>query len=139
MQYLDVHFGLYMKTLKNLGTQKHKKFIERAAKLEDLCCFCMTELAHGSNVQGIKTTATYDPATREFVLNTPRDQDMKFWIGNLAKTATHGVVFAQLYTKGKGQGVHPFVVELRNPKNHQPYPGILIGDCGAKIGHVTYC
>eukprot|EP00347_Sterkiella_histriomuscorum_P018656 403344680 len=108
---------------------------KRAAKLEDLCCFCMTELAHGSNVQGIKTTATYDPSTREFVLNTPTDQDMKFWIGNLAKTATHGVVFAQLYTLGKNQGVHPFVVHLRDPKNHQPYPGLLIGDCGAKIGH----
>lgn len=60
---------------------------------------------------------------------------MKFWIGNLAKSAHVGVVFAQLITQGKKQGVHAFVVELRNRKTHQPLPGILIGDCGAKIGH----
>lgn len=62
-----------MKTVKNLGTEKHYKYVERAAKLEDLCCFCMTELSHGSNVQGINTTATYDPNTKEFILNTPHD------------------------------------------------------------------
>lgn len=90
-----------MKTIKNLGTEKHKPYVERAAKLEDLGCFCLTELSHGSNVQGIKTTAHYDPATREFILNTPSDEDIKFWIGNLAKTAHMGVVFAQLYTLGK--------------------------------------
>lgn len=83
-----------MKTIKNLGTQKHMKYVERASILEDMACFCMTELSHGSNVQGIKTTATYDPSTKEFILNTPSDEDMKFWIGNLAKTAHVGVVFA---------------------------------------------
>ena len=31
----------------------------------------MTELAHGSNVQGIETTATFDKETDEFVINTP--------------------------------------------------------------------
>jgi len=39
-----------MKTIKNLGTEKHKQLLERAAKLEDIGCFCMTELAHGSDV-----------------------------------------------------------------------------------------
>jgi acyl-CoA oxidase len=69
-------------------------------------------------------------------LNTPSDKDIKFWIGNLAKSAHVGVVFAQLITQGKKQGVHPFVVDLRDRITHQPLPGLLIGDCGAKIGHV---
>ncbi|CDW77002.1 acyl-coenzyme a oxidase [Stylonychia lemnae] len=135
IQNLDVHFGLYMKSVINLGTEKHWPLVMRAASLEDMACFCMTELSHGSNVQGLKTRATYDPSTREFILNTPRDQDMKFWIGNLGKTAHIGVVFAQLHTQGKGQGVHAFVVPLRDRRTHQPLPGVLIGDCGAKIGH----
>ena len=59
---------------------------------------------------------------------------MKFWIGNLGKTAHMGVVFAQLITKGKKMGVHAFVVPLRDRKTHLPYPGITIGDCGAKVG-----
>ena len=59
---------------------------------------------------------------------------MKFWIGGLAKTATVGVAFCQLITQGKKQGVHAFVVPLRDKKAHKPLPGLQIGDCGAKIG-----
>jgi acyl-CoA oxidase len=42
----------------------------------------MTELGHGSNVQGIGTVAVYDKATGEFVINTPTDVDRKWWIGH---------------------------------------------------------
>jgi len=54
----------------------------------------MTELAHGSNVRGVQTTAHYCPKTKSFVLNTPTDFDIKFWIGNLGKNATMAVVYA---------------------------------------------
>ena len=59
---------------------------------------------------------------------------MKFWIGNLGKTATVGVAFCQLITKGKKMGVHVFIVPLRDPKSHRALPGLTIGDCGAKVG-----
>jgi acyl-CoA oxidase len=30
-----------------------------------------TELGHGSNVQQLETTSTYDPKTQEFILESP--------------------------------------------------------------------
>lgn len=50
---------------------------------------------------------------QEFILHSPDFEAAKFWIGNMGKTATHAVVFAQLYTPG-GQchGLHPFVVQV---------------------------
>lgn len=45
------------------------------------------------------------------------------------------VVFAQLILPtGKSAGPHAFVVQIRDPVDHMPLPGIEIGDCGDKIG-----
>jgi alkylation response protein AidB-like acyl-CoA dehydrogenase len=41
----------------------------------------MTELAHGSNVAGLETTATLDERTDEFVVHTPHLGATKWWIG----------------------------------------------------------
>lgn len=59
---------------------------------------------------------------------------MKFWIGAAANMANMSVVFAQLYIDGKCYGVHVYVVPLRDPDTHELYPGVLIGDCGPKMG-----
>ena len=104
------HFGLYAKCIKNLGTEKHAQLLSDACHLKDVGCFAMTELGHGSNVRQVETVAEYDEKTGEFVLNTPSQTAMKFWIGNLAKSANMAVVFAQLITKGQNEGVHVFVV-----------------------------
>ena len=93
-----VHFGLYCKTIKNLGTEKHRELLLRGTKLQSLGCYGLTELGHGSNVRGIETTATYDPSTREFILHSPTQTSMKFWLGNLGKCCQWGVFFAQLIT-----------------------------------------
>jgi len=59
---------------------------------------------------------------------------MKFWIGGAAKTATICAVFANLILNGKNEGLHVFVVPLRDKKNFNVLPGIIIGDCGKKLG-----
>ena len=47
-----------------------------------------TELGHGSNVQGVKTTATLDKKTDEFIIHTPDITATKFWPGT-GLSATH--------------------------------------------------
>ncbi|KJH51735.1 acyl-CoA dehydrogenase, middle domain protein [Dictyocaulus viviparus] len=95
-------------------------------------CFCLTELTHGSNTQDIQTTAAFDNG--EFVFNCPNDGAIKCWAGNLAHSATHAVVFAQLMVGGKCEGVHAFLLQIRDMCTFNPLPGITIGDMGAKPG-----
>ncbi len=82
----------------------------------------MTELAHGSNVAGLETTAHFDGTTDEFVIHTPNLGATKWWIGGAAQTATHCSVFAQLIVKGKRYGTKTFIVPLRDPKSFQLLP-----------------
>ncbi len=89
------------KTIENLGTDAHAAWKKRLETGEDVGCFALTELAHGSNVRGILTTAEYDKETREFIINTPCKEAMKFWIGGAAKTSNTCVAFAQLIIDGE--------------------------------------
>lgn len=49
-------------------------------------------------------------------------------------SANYAVVLAQLYTKGKCHGIHPFIVQLRDEETHEPLLGIKIGEIGCKLG-----
>jgi acyl-CoA oxidase len=93
----------------------------------------MTESGHGSDVQHLRTTATYDPATEEFVVHTPDVDARKDYIGNAARDGRMAVVFAQLVTGADQQGVHALLVPIRDADGN-PLPGVSITDCGRKGG-----
>ena len=128
-----VQFGLFGGSILWLGTKKHHDlYLQKTGTTELLGCFAMTETGHGSNVRGLKTTATYDPKTDEIIVNSPDLEAGKEYIGN-AMHSQMASVFAQLIVNGENHGVHAVLVPLRD-KNNKLLPGRKVEDCGYKVG-----
>jgi len=130
-----VQWGLFGGAIENLGTERHHQaYVRRIIDLDLLGCFAMTETGHGSDVQSIETTATYDPATQEFVIHSPTPTARKDYIGGAAETARVAAVFAQLITPdGVNHGVHCLVVPIRDDEGND-LPGVTTSDCQYKGG-----
>ena len=129
-----VQWGLFGGAIQLLGTERHHATYLRDVMSFDLPgCFAMTETGHGSDVQQLRTTCTYDPATETFDLHTPHQAARKDYIGNAAKDGRMAVVFAQLITQGKNHGVHAWLVPIRDEQG-DAMPGVTIGDDGPKAG-----
>ncbi|KAH9452350.1 hypothetical protein MJO28_008778 [Puccinia striiformis f. sp. tritici] len=134
----SLHKTMFLKTLQEQGDEEQQKlFTQPAANYQIIGCYAQTELGHGSNVQELETTATYDKTTQEFIIHSPSLTASKWWIGGLGRAADHAVVMAQLYSNGKKYGPHPFVVPIRDMKTRDPLPGRVIGDVGPKLGYQT--
>jgi acyl-CoA oxidase len=131
---VGVQFGLWGGAIQQLGTKvHHDRYLKDTATFALPGCFAMTEAGHGSNVQALGTTATYDPATEEFVVNTPIEDARKEYIGNAACHGRVAAVFAQLIVGGESHGIHTLVVPLRDERG-DVCPGVRIEDCGEKMG-----
>ncbi|MCB1034788.1 MAG: acyl-CoA dehydrogenase family protein, partial [Acidobacteria bacterium] len=129
-----VQFGLFGGSILQLGTEKHHlKYLPEAGTVALPGCFAMSESGHGSNVRDVETTATYEAATEEFVIHTPKATARKDWIGNAAAHGRLATVFAQLHVGDEAYGVHAFLVPLRD-RDGRPLPGVEIADCGEKLG-----
>jgi len=129
-----VQFGLWGGSVHQLGTRRHhERYLKKIASLELPGAFAMTEAGHGSDVQHVLTTATYDPDTGEFVIHTPVDEAHKEYIGNAADDGLMATVFAQLIVAGEEHGVHALIVPLRDEPGRL-HPGVRIEDCGEKMG-----
>jgi len=131
---LGVQFGLFAGSIQRLGTEyHHRKYLPDATSTALMGCFAMTEIGHGSNVQGLETTAVYQSEHDFFVLHSPTYSAGKNYIGNAAEDGQLAVVFAQLEVDAQKHGVHAFLVPIRDGNGHPP-PGVTIKDNGLKMG-----
>ncbi|WP_232524650.1 acyl-CoA dehydrogenase family protein, partial [Nocardioides mangrovicus] len=131
---VGVQYGLFGGAILHLGTQTHhERYLADLIAGDLLGCFAMTEYGHGSNVQHLGTVAVYDHESGDFVLTTPDEMSRKDYIGGAAKDATLAAVFAQLEIDGRSEGVHCFVVPIRD-EDGDPLPGVRTGDDGHKMG-----
>ena len=129
-----VQWGLFGGAIQSLGTElHHQTYLPAAMNLELLGCFAMTESGHGSDVQNLRTTATYLPDNDQFEIHTPEASARKEYIGNAARDGQIAVVFAQLQTAAGEHGVHALVVPIRDEAG-EAMPGVTIEDCGRKEG-----
>jgi acyl-CoA oxidase len=130
---VGVQFGLFGGAILQLGTKEHHDaYLADLITARTMGCFAMTETGHGSNVQALGTVATYDLETQEFVIETRGEESNKDYIGNAAEHAELAVVFAQLEVAGRSEGVHAFVVPIR--EDGEVVPGVRIEDDGQKMG-----
>ncbi len=129
-----VQFGLWGGAVQQLGTRvHHERYLKPTARMELCGCFAMTEADHGSNVQALETTATYDADAGGFVIHTPCDGARKEYIGNAACHGQMAAVFAQLIVGGECHGVHVLAVPIRDGDGNV-CDGVRIEDSGEKMG-----
>ncbi|KAK5581553.1 hypothetical protein RB653_001589 [Dictyostelium firmibasis] len=137
-----VQYNLWGGTILFLGTKKHHdKYLSDIGSGKLLGVFGLTELGHGSNVNGLETIATFDTTTQEFIINSPTWESQKYWPGNISKHGKMATVFARLLLKNnnssKDMGIHAFVVPIRSGESHnnkygELLPGVTVRDISLK-------
>ncbi|KAJ3319820.1 acyl-Coenzyme A oxidase [Boothiomyces sp. JEL0866] len=130
---MTVQFNLFGGTVIKLGSERHRKILKEIDSLNAVGCFGLTELGYGNNAVEMETTAVWDGNTREWIINTPTVLAQKYWITNGAVHAKWVCVFAQTTVNGKDEGIHVFLVRIRN-ENMTVCEGVQVDEMGYKLG-----
>mmetsp|Transcript_92191 Transcript_92191/g.282185 ORF Transcript_92191/g.282185 Transcript_92191/m.282185 type:complete len:728 (-) Transcript_92191:320-2503(-) len=137
--FVLLHDIMFAPTLLNLADDEQQSWwLHKALNYDILGTYAQTELTHGSNVRGIKTTATYDPTLFEdggWHVHTPSLEAMKWWPGGLAKSCNCCILMARVVIAGKDYGPHPFFFQVRDWETHESLAGIELRDIGQKLGY----
>jgi acyl-CoA oxidase len=132
---MTVQFNLFGGTVLKLGTKRHHDaLLDGIDSLSDVGCFGLTELGYGNNAVCMATTATFDAASKSFIIHSTTPLAQKYWITNGATHAHWAVVFAQLLIHGENHGIHGFLVRIRDHRTMLPMTGVTIHDMGHKMG-----
>ena len=87
------------------GSEEQKQmWVSRISTGEIITAYAQTELAHGSDVQNLQTTAVYNEFDQTFTVNTNSIGSYKFWPGGLGKFCNYVLVMARIFSKGKYRG-----------------------------------
>ena len=77
-----VTLQMFMPALMSQATpEQQAEWLPKAMRLQIIGTYAQTELAHGTFVRGLQTTATYDKASQEFVVHSPSATATKWWPG----------------------------------------------------------
>jgi acyl-CoA oxidase len=94
--------------------EQYEKWVPKAKNLRIMGAYGQTELGHGSDIQGLETTAHYDSKTDEFIIHSPSIKAAKWWPGGIGIYCTHAIIFAKLILDDEPVSVVPFIVQLRD-------------------------
>lgn len=77
-----LHFTMFTISLELWSTREQKIYWDTFLKENNVFgTYIQTEIGHGTFIRGLETTATYDPNTQEFILDSPTLTSIKFWPG----------------------------------------------------------
>ena len=133
---IGLHHAMFIPTLMGQASDEQQSvWLTAARNYEIIGTYAQTELAHGSYVRGLETTATYDRFKQNFIIHSPHITSTKWWPGNLGKTSTHCIVMARLIVDQTDYGIHAFIVPIRDMTTHETLPGVTVFDIGPKLGY----
>jgi acyl-CoA oxidase len=132
-----IHYNLFLGSFVDHDGYRHD--LSEYVSMNRTGTFLCTELDHGNDAAAMETTATLDPATGGFLLDTPHPGAQKFMPNtSLVGGPKSALVAARLMVEGKDKGVFLFLVPLSDEVGH--LPGITVRALPPKLGSsVDHC